>query len=208
MLNAQASDVESLLLRYIGCFSLPKNPASNSYRQQSALGECLSEAHGRGIVHRDIKPENLFVTELGGEKNFIKLLDFGIAAIASNASNTVLTESGAVMGTPQFLAPEMASGLPADERSDVYSLGAVLYFLLTGVPPYAGDSLLHLLMQVARGGTPTPSERLGRPIPSDIEELTMCCLEVDPQERYQDAEALAQALAACHYSHADLEALP
>lgn len=157
----------------------------------------LAEAHGRGIVHRDIKPENLFVTELGGEKDFIKLLDFGIAAIASNAGNTILTESGAVMGTPQFLAPEMASGLPADERSDVYSLGAVLYFLLTGVPPYSGDSLLHLLTQVARGGAMRPSERLGRPIPADIEELTMRCLQVDSQERYADAAALADALAAC-----------
>src|ERR1019366_1031595 len=90
----------------------------------------LGEAHERGIVHRDVKPENLFLTSLGGEHDFLKVLDFGIAKVAS--ASTGMTEVGCVLGTPAYISPEVASGQEADARSDVYGLGGVLYFLLCG----------------------------------------------------------------------------
>ncbi len=161
----------------------------------------LVEAHAHGIVHRDIKPENLFVTKLGGEPDFVKLLDFGIAAVA-NHGNTVLTASGSVMGTPQYLAPEMANGMPMDERCDLYSLGAVLYFLLTGRPPYTGDTLMQLLHRVMQGQAPLPSQILGRPLPAGVDALTMRCLAIDPEQRFPSATELASALSACLHSQA------
>jgi serine/threonine-protein kinase len=175
-------------------------PAARAVHLVSQATRALAEAHAAGIVHRDIKPENLFLTELGGETDFVKLLDFGIAAL-TNEADTVLTEAGTVMGTPLFLPPEMANGRPADARSDVYSMGAVLYFLLTGQPPYSGESLMALLSAIVNGGAPRPSELLGQPLAAELEAIVMRSLALDPDERFADAGALARAFA-------DLEATP
>jgi serine/threonine-protein kinase len=98
------------------------------------------------------------------------------------------------MGTPLYIAPEVANGLPADARTDVYSMGAVLYFTLTARPPYAGDTVVHLLTNVVKGEAPPPSVVLEGPVPAEIERITMRCLSVDPAERYADGGELADAL--------------
>ena len=98
----------------------------------------LAEAHERGIVHRDVKPENLFLTSLGGEHDFVKVLDFGIAKVQS--PDGTMTDTGCVLGTPAYISPEVAVGQEADARSDVYGLGAVLYFLLCGRPPFEAET--------------------------------------------------------------------
>jgi len=156
----------------------------------------LGEAHARGIVHRDIKPENLFLTSLGGEHDFVKVLDFGIAKIMQDTEAT-MTRTGWLLGTPRYISPEVVSGKPADARSDVYALGAVLYFLICAKPPFDGDSPSAVVFaQVHRKPIP-PSERLGRAIPADLEAVVMRALRKDPNERYESASVFALALSSC-----------
>jgi serine/threonine-protein kinase len=156
----------------------------------------ISEAHERGIVHRDIKPENLFLTRLGGERDFVKVLDFGIAKIAEDAEGD-MTRTGWMLGTPLYMSPEVVSGKPADARSDVYALGAVLYFMLCGKPPFDSPNPTALVFaQVHHPATP-PSERLGAELPQDLEDLIMRSLRKEPSERYASATEFARALAAC-----------
>jgi len=156
----------------------------------------LAEAHARGIVHRDIKPENLFITTLGGEKDFVKVLDFGMAKLVDPARqlDTSLTGAGMVAGTPEYMSPEAASGKPVDARSDVYSLGAVLYFLLAGKPPFQGESAVEIMTaQVSKRPLP-PSAKLGRVLPAPLEALVMRCLAKSPDVRFDSAAELAGEL--------------
>jgi serine/threonine-protein kinase len=148
--------------------------------------EALAEAHGHGIVHRDIKPENVFV--LASVPDFVKLLDFGIAKhLPSSAS---LTRQGMVVGTPAFMAPEVERGDPADFRADVYALGAVAYFALTGAPPDRRTVERHASTCAAQAG-----QRSASVFAPDLEHVVLRCLARDPCERYPDASALACALA-------------
>lgn len=155
----------------------------------------LGEAHSRGIVHRDIKPDNVFVTEVAGERDFVKVLDFGIAKILMDATQN-LTHEGTILGTPTYMSPEQALGVDVDPRSDIYSLGSVLYFALTGGPPFADKDLSSLI--IAHASTPPipPSMRTDRPIPKALEDVVLRCLEKEPEERFQSAAELDEALAA------------
>jgi serine/threonine-protein kinase len=159
--------------------------------RQAAKG--LAEAHARGIVHRDIKPENLFVTSLGGEGEFIKVLDFGLAKLARGGRSPSLTADGWAVGTPKWSSPEVASGGGADPSSDVYGLGAVLYFLLCGVPPFdypdAGS-----MVRAHLGEPPVPPSRRRPGVPPAIEAVLLRCLEKHPARRYGNAGELAAAL--------------
>lgn len=159
------------------------------------VARALGEAHERGIVHRDIKPENLFLTSLGGEHDFVKVIDFGIAKVQTNDGK--MTDTGALIGTPAYMSPEMAMGLSADPRSDVYALGAVLYFLLSGRPPFEAESAGALVYAHVNQAVAPPSNALGRQLPNDVETVVMRALEKDPGERYQTAAELALALASC-----------
>jgi hypothetical protein len=155
----------------------------------------LAEAHEHGIVHRDVKPENLFLTSLGGEHDFVKVLDFGIAKVQS--ADVTMTETGSMLGTPQYISPEVATGQVADARSDVYGLGTVLYFLLCGHPPFEADSAGAVIFAHVHERPPPPSRILGRQLPTDVEAVVMRSLEKNPKERYATAAELALALSAC-----------
>jgi tetratricopeptide (TPR) repeat protein/predicted Ser/Thr protein kinase len=147
--------------------------------------EAVQFAHEQGIIHRDLKPHNLMVTDRGR----LYVMDFGLAKSMSAPSG--LTLSGTIAGTPQYMAPEQARAEPADARSDVYALGATLYELVTGSPPFEGKSVAELLRKVLEA-EPTPPRRLNARLDRDIETIVMKCLEKDPGRRYADARALAE----------------
>jgi serine/threonine-protein kinase len=153
----------------------------------------LAEAHAKGIIHRDVKPENVFIAHIGGEVDVVKLLDFGVAR---TSSDTKLTITGFVAGTPAYMAPELVLGQLADVRSDLYSFGATLYFALTGRLPFPErDPSALFAAHLERA--PEPISLLSpTPIPPHLERAVQCCMAKDPAERYPSAQALLQALSA------------
>lgn len=157
----------------------------------------LSEAHGIGLVHRDIKPANIFCAYRGGEFDVAKLLDFGLAKPTIDAKETAdanLTQEGAITGSPMFMSPEQATGeREADVRSDVYSLGCVLYYLLTGKPPYPYDQAVKVIIAHASEEV-APLRDHSPGLPMDLEEIVLHCLEKDPEDRFQSIDDLRQAL--------------
>lgn len=159
--------------------------------------QALAEAHALGLVHRDIKPSNIIASKRGGVCDVAKLLDFGLATSAGEFQEIRLTQEGAIAGSPYYLAPErFLDNVDSDVRIDVYSLGAVAYFLLTGQPPFRADQPLQVMMAHARLQVVPPSQ-LNRAVPSDLEAVVLRCLAKDPAERFQNISELEKALAAC-----------
>ncbi len=154
----------------------------------------LREAHAKGLVHRDIKPQNIMLCERGGEYDFVKVLDFGLVIVAESEDMRI-TRPHRVIGTPLYMAPERFSNpLEADARSDIYSLGAVAYHLLSGRPVFRGVSDLQLLAQVMHG-TPAPlSEVVSFPVPEALERLVMDCIARDISQRPQSVAAILEKL--------------
>jgi hypothetical protein len=152
--------------------------------------EALAEAHSLGIVHRDIKPANFFLTHGAGGAPVLKVLDFGISK--APASGAQLTANQAVMGTPAYMSPEqMRSSRDVDPRSDIWSLGVVLYELLQGAPPFGGDTFSSMVLKVVND----PLPRMTVPLPGDLAAIVYRCLEKDPARRFHDIAELALALA-------------
>src|SRR5438309_2984529 len=145
----------------------------------------LGFAHRHGIVHRDIKPHNVVVNGDGRSK----VTDFGIAR--SGASQ--MTEVGSIIGTAQYLSPEQARGAPVDQRSDLYSVGIVLYEMLTGRVPFVGDTPLEIAMKHL-SAIPTPPSELRPDIPHDLDLVVLRALAKDPEDRYQSAEEMSADL--------------
>jgi eukaryotic-like serine/threonine-protein kinase len=157
----------------------------------------LREAHAAGLIHRDIKPSNIFAARRGGMDDVAKLLDFGLVRPASSARSAHLSEEGQILGTPLFMSPEQATGgRELDERSDIYSLGAVTYYALTGRPPFDEGSGIAALIAHARDPVVPPSLVRGG-IPDDLERVVLRCLAKDPAGRFPDAESLERALGEC-----------
>jgi eukaryotic-like serine/threonine-protein kinase len=154
-----------------------------------STAEAVYHAHQRGVLHRDLKPSNIVLDERG--EPFVT--DFGLAKRVERDSE--LTHSGAIVGTPAYMAPEQASGLRGSvtTTSDIYGLGAVLYALLTGRAPFVGESVAGVLQKV-REQAPEAPFRLNRQVPRDLEVIAMTCLEKDPRRRYGSALALADDL--------------
>jgi serine/threonine-protein kinase len=171
----------------------PLSAARVIHLARQACGS-LAEAHERGILHRDIKPANLFVTHVGDEYDVVKVLDFGVARLQGPAQTQ--TEAGALFGTPDFMAPEVCGGEGADARSDVYSLGASLYFTLTGTPLFPDRSVTEVIMMHITKEPDRPSARASG-VPQDLERVVMKCLAKEPAQRYQSVAELERALAAC-----------
>ena len=162
-----------------------------------ALQVCdsLEEAHAAGVIHRDVKPQNLFVTRVGQDTDVIKLLDFGVARLRKPVGRaTPLTQAGEIFGTPGFVAPEICWGAEADERSDLYAVGATLYYLLTGLVPYDGETLIDIMQAQVGRPAPPPSERCGVALPAGLDALVLRCIERKPEDRFQSVPELRQAL--------------
>ncbi len=160
--------------------------------------DALAEAHGRGLIHRDLKPGNIFAAHRGGFHDVAKLLDFGLAKpISAETASIQLTQEGSITGSPLFMSPEQALGdSEPDARSDIYSLGAVAYYLLTGVPPFDGDKPIKVILAHAHEPVVPPS-RLRAEVGDDLERVVLRCLAKNPADRYADALSLRQALAEC-----------
>jgi serine/threonine-protein kinase len=160
----------------------------------------LGEAHLKGLVHRDVKPANLHLCRLGREVDFVKVLDFGLVKTLHHGPETdsLLTAGQVAVGTPAYISPEQVLGDGAlDARSDVYALGCVAYWLLTGERVFEADSALKTMMHHASTPPTPPSQRTELPIPGGLEEVVMACLEKAPGDRPPSADGLAQHLADC-----------
>jgi serine/threonine-protein kinase len=158
----------------------------------------LREAHAKGLVHRDIKPANIMICERGGVHDVVKLLDFGLAVtVGLERHDEKLTLEGTIAGTPAYMSPEQASGKERLEAgTDIYSLGAVAYFLLTGRPPFQRDKTIQLI--IAHIHEPVrPLRDYRADIPADLEEVVLRCLEKDPVRRFTDMAGLHDALTGC-----------
>lgn len=156
----------------------------------------LAEAHGIGLVHRDIKPANIFCAYRGGVYDVAKLLDFGLAkqTYDSSEGGSHLTIEGTITGSPLFMSPEQASGDDhVDARSDIYSLGAVIYYMLTARPPFESDNPMKVMIAHASQDVVPPRQH-NATIPRELEEIVLRCLEKDPDHRYQDVATLQRAL--------------
>lgn len=154
----------------------------------------LNEAHGRGIIHRDIKPSNIFLTQRGGLYDFVKVLDFGLAKDVRAEDTAELTKTGVAVGTPRYISPEAVKGESMDGRSDLYCLGAVAYWMLTGRPPFDASSSVELLVDHVKAIPTPPSQVSELEVPAELDEIVMTCLEKKPDDRFPTAAALEAAL--------------
>ena len=175
-------------------------PAARAIHFMQHACASLNDAHHKRIVHRDIKPENFFVTGLSSEPDFLKVLDFGLAkALGGDDSNrSDLTADHSVIGTPLYMSPEACQGGHVDARSDIYSVGAVLYHLLTGTPVHAAEApmaimVAHLTMPVEPPSSRAPDAK----VPHDLEGVVMKALARSPAHRFQSMDAVRVALGAC-----------
>jgi serine/threonine protein kinase len=155
----------------------------------------LEAVHRKGIVHRDLKPENLMVVEDEEGRLLVKILDFGISKVLGGEARMDLTTPGLLMGTPQFMSPEQAQGAPdIDHRTDLYSMGAILYLLLTGRPPIVAETLSEQIVATIAGKIEPPS-RLEPWLPAAVDAVLGRALALDPDDRYPDARSFSEALA-------------
>jgi serine/threonine-protein kinase len=162
-----------------------------SFAKQMCHG--LDAAHAQGVVHRDIKPHNMLILPESGE---LKIMDFGIARPSRlGGQDAGLTSAGTVMGTPDYMSPEQAQGRPADFRSDIYSIGVVLFEALTGRLPFGGQTMTQII--IAHIQQPPPRPRSINPrLPQGLEVAVLRCLQKDPERRWQSVSELAEALSA------------
>ena len=174
----------------------PQPPARVVHVLHQVCG-ALDEAHQMGVIHRDVKPANVILCRRGGSYDVAKVVDFGLVKDLQADEPVELTGANTIAGTPLYLSPEAITSVDGvGPASDLYALGAVGYFLLTGKPPFEGNLIEvcghHLHTKPAR-----PSARLGRSLPADLEAVLLRCLEKDPAGRYASARDLADALAGC-----------
>ena len=160
----------------------------------------LADAHARGLVHRDVKPANIYVCRMGLEYDFVKVLDFGLVKFKGHAKDmeTLATMDHTTSGTPAYMAPEAILGdTEVDRRTDVYALGCVAYFMLTGQLVFAADTPMKMFMQHLQATPVPPSQRTELPIPPELDAFVLACLEKDPNKRPQSAWELFRMASSC-----------
>jgi serine/threonine-protein kinase len=159
------------------------------------LCAALKEVHDKGLIHRDIKPENIMLCQRGGERDVVKVLDFGIVKKLDGSVTRDLTRQVRVLGTPAYMAPErLRDPADVDARADIYAVGAVAYFLLTGRRPFEGGTDEELAQRIAHMPATHPSEILGSPLPRELEDLVLGCLAKNRSARPQSAGELIAML--------------
>ncbi len=171
-------------------------PEARTLHIARQIARSLREAHARGLVHRDLKPSNLFLVEHADEADFVKVLDFGLVKVFGVEDlSGQLTAGGLVLGTPHYMAPEQARGLACDQRSDIYSLGVVLFQMLAGRVPFDGPSTLDVLLRHATEPVPRLRDACpGLQVSEGLEAVVAKCLAKKPEQRFQDMEELLLAL--------------
>lgn len=163
-------------------------PVADAIELARRMAEAMAYAHAQGVVHRDFKPHNVLLAADGSPK----VTDFGLAKLVQS-QGPALTQAGTVLGSPAYMSPEQASGREADARSDVYALGATLYELLTGRPPFVGETASVLLQHITQP-PPRPSELAPAPLPEAVEALLLRMLAKEPADRPADMDAVAREL--------------
>ncbi len=172
-----------------------KLPVERALTILAQISDALEVAHQEGVIHRDLKPENILLTSRHGRKDFVKLLDFGIAKVRTpEFDGTPLTIQGEVFGTAEYMSPEQATGKPQDGRSDIYALGCLLYELISGEPPFLGSAVEVLRSHVFTEPPPPSSRMQGGRIMPELDTLVMRCLAKEPADRYQTCAELRQDL--------------
>ncbi len=155
------------------------------------LCDALGAAHEIGIVHRDLKPDNIYLIKRGGDSNFVKVLDFGIAKVGGSSSK--LTRAGQVFGTPHYMSPEQCSGSGVDHRTDIYAIGVILYEMITGSVPFDADNLMGILTKHLYE-EPAPPRNARPDLPVELEQVVMRCMSKTTQQRYQSMQELLEDL--------------
>jgi hypothetical protein len=201
-----ASGVFYYVMEYLDGFDLeklvdsdgPLAPGRVIHVLQQASG-ALAEAHALGLIHRDIKPANIVLTERADESDVVKVLDFGLVKTLDRAKDDVaVTNVNTITGTPMYLSPEAITSPDAiDPRSDLYALGAVGYYLLTGQHVFDGATIVEVCSKHLLEAPMAPSQRLGKPLPKDVEALMLACLAKRREDRPATAQALQASLLAC-----------
>src|SRR5262245_56560008 len=170
-------------------------PAERAAHFVLQICSSLEEAHQNGLIHRDIKPANIYISRYGVEYDFVKVLDFGIVKSRTDSSGqTQLTNVNDASGTPGFMAPEMVLGKEIDARADIYAVGCVAYWLLTGRLVFEEETFLATILAHAQKTPVAPSRRSEIEIPPSFEKLIMSCLEKDAQRRPSSAREIIKAL--------------
>ncbi len=188
----QGLDLQELVERF---GPAPPERASHLLQQVCAS---LGEAHHRGLVHRDVKPSNAYLCRLGLEYDFVKVLDFGLVK-ASARDYSQLTGDGVVGGTPAFLAPETVGG-NVDSRADIYGVGCLLYWLLTGQRVFDGATPMEVVLHHVNSDPAPPSSRIDTRIPKELDTLVLRCLQKEPEERPQSMSEIQEALQNLHFA--------
>ncbi len=186
--------IRGLTLRQVNDESFPLRPSRVAHITAQIAG-AVGEAHALGVLHRDLKPDNVIVQQLRDGRDHVKVVDFGLAALMKSSPRT--SSTGQIWGTPQYLSPERLRGEVATPQTDVYAIGAMLYELLTGVPPYDGGTPLEVVSATLAGPPPPPSaRRADLRIHPALEGIALRCLERDPQARLGSANELRERLEA------------
>jgi serine/threonine protein kinase len=158
------------------------------------IAGALAEAHSRGIVHRDVKPSNLMLTERGGIPDFLTILDFGLVKPVASHDSLDLSRGSPLLGTPLYISPEAILTGVVDGRSDIYALGAVAYFLLTGKNVFEGENVVEICAQHVSQAPIPPSQRSANPIPPALERTVLRCLAKAPEDRFPSSLSLLEEL--------------